>query len=330
MRIDTTSSKGARLSADPSVTVAVLTFRRPQLLAQTLPLLLEQAASVRPAATVLVVDNDPDAGAAGLVAQWGDHRLRYVHEPRPGIAAARNRALDETGSDALVFIDDDEQPDPGWLPSLVACWRASGADAVTGPVESVFDRTPDPWVVASERFARRRLPTGTPLRSAHSNNLLLDLRAVRRLGMRFDPRFGLSGGEDTMFTHDLVGRGGSIVWCDEAVVRESVPVQRATRAWVLRREFRTGTTWSRMRVGLTSPTRRPLVRLDLTARALLWMAVALLRVGLGVLTADLHRRAHGQARLAANAGMLAGAVGLRYREYRRPSASRGTSDPSGR
>ena len=70
------------------------------------------------------------------------------------------------------------------------------------------------------------------MRSAHSNNLLLDLRWSRRLGLRFDPRFGLTGGEDTMFTHDLVGRGGTIVWCDEAVVRESVPADRATRSWV--------------------------------------------------------------------------------------------------
>lgn len=312
------------------MTVAVLTFRRPHLLARTLPLLLDQAASLVPAATVLVVDNDPDAGAADVVAQWDDRGLRYVHEPRPGLAAARNRALDEAGSDAVVFIDDDEQPDRGWLSALVACWRASGADAATGPVESVFDRAPDPWVVASDRFARRRLPTGTVLRSAHSNNLLLDLRVVRRLGLRFDPRFGLSGGEDTMFTHDLVGRGGTIVWCDEAVVRESVPADRATRSWVLRREFRTGTTWSRMRMGLAPPARRPLVRLDLTARAALWMAVALLRVGLGVLTGNLHRRAHGQARLAANAGMLAGAVGVRYREYRRRPVSGRTPDPSGR
>ena len=40
--------------------------------------------------------------------------LRYVVEERPGVAAVRNRALDETGGrDLLVFIDDDEEPEPG-------------------------------------------------------------------------------------------------------------------------------------------------------------------------------------------------------------------------
>ena len=68
---------------------------------------------------MLVVDNDPAASARS--ACTGFHpAVRYVHEPRPGIAAARSRALREAGEhDVLVFIDDDERPSAGWLRSLL-------------------------------------------------------------------------------------------------------------------------------------------------------------------------------------------------------------------
>ena len=91
--------------------------------------------------TVLVIDNDPEASARPIVERLaGTLRpglVRYVHEPKPGIAAARNRALREAASSALlVFIDDDEVPSERWLEQLVDLQRSSGAAAVVGPVIS--------------------------------------------------------------------------------------------------------------------------------------------------------------------------------------------------
>ena len=77
----------------PTVVVAVLTYRRPDDLAAALPALVEQARAYGDRASVLAVDNDPDGGAAEAVAA-ADAGVRYVHEPTPGIAAARNAALD--------------------------------------------------------------------------------------------------------------------------------------------------------------------------------------------------------------------------------------------
>ena len=121
----------------PAVLVAVLTYRRPDDLAAVLPLLAAEAAAATGsharAVEVLVVDNDPDAGARAQVAGLGIPGVRYVHEPRSGIAAARNRALDEAGSaDLLVFIDDDERPHDRWLEHLLATWQRTGAHGVAG------------------------------------------------------------------------------------------------------------------------------------------------------------------------------------------------------
>ena len=229
--------------------IAVLTFRRPEDIALALPRLAAQAGTILagpaqgpldepagPPATVLVIDNDPEASARPIVEQLaGTLRpglVRYVHEPRPGIAAARNRALREAASSALlVFIDDDEVPSAQWLAQLVDLQRSSGAAAVVGPVISEYEHAPEPWIEAGKFFHRRRLATGTPLGVAATNNLLLDLRQVRGLRLSFDERFGLSGGSDTLFTRQLVQRGGSMLWCDEAVVVDRVPSSRLTRGW---------------------------------------------------------------------------------------------------
>ncbi|MCZ2817752.1 glycosyltransferase family 2 protein [Modestobacter sp. VKM Ac-2984] len=314
-----------------SVTVAVLTFRRPETLAALLPELVEQAAEVAGGggARVLVVDNDPAGSGRRIVedAVWTGSPgvgVDYVHEPTPGIAAGRNRALAESdGSEFLVFIDDDELPHPGWLRHLLATQRDSGAAAVAGTVTSRFPAPLPTWIAAGGFFDRRRLPTGTPLDVAATNNLLLHLPRVRAAGLRFDPAFGLSGGEDTLFTRQLAAAGGALVWCAEAVVTDVVPVERARPEWVLRRAFSSGNSVTRVALVLARGRRGRLV-----ARAQGWTAGGVRVLGgaarwaLGVVTADVRHRARGARSAARGAGMLAGTVGHAYQEYGTPVRGR--------
>lgn len=224
--------------------VAVLTFRRTRLLAKLLPQLSgqldaldEELPGVR--SRLLVVDNDPARSAEPIASAAADRRLSYVCETTPGISAARNRALDEgVDDDILVFIDDDELPHDGWLVALVRTFLDSGAGLVAGGVVSEFLSPPDPFVVAGGFYDRAHnigRPTGSPITRAATNNLLLDLRAVRRLGVRFDADFGRSGGEDGVFTGALTRAGVRGVWCAEAVVTDLVPADRATKDYALRR-----------------------------------------------------------------------------------------------
>ncbi|WP_150308021.1 glycosyltransferase family 2 protein [Planctomonas psychrotolerans] len=309
---------------DPvSVVVAVLTFRRPEGIRRILPQLVEQAEALVPPATVLVVDNDPDGSAAEYVEGWGSRGVRYANERTPGIAAARNRALDESAADdLLVFIDDDESPLPGWLASHVDGWRRWRCSAVSGPVVSKFDSTPTEWVRSSGVFEPAVRPTGTVLAGASSNNLLLDLNDLRGRGLRFDERFGLTGGEDTRLIHGLIASGGTVRWCAEAQVVEYVPASRATRSWVVKRRLRTSNTWSRVALDLAgSPLRRGIKRAELTARAAVMVIRGSVRVVLGALRRDVGARARATVEIVNAAGMLLGAYGYISGEYRRPATS---------
>jgi succinoglycan biosynthesis protein ExoM len=312
---------GTRTDADGglAVVIGVLTYRRPDDLRAALPLLVRQAGALPRPGTVLVVDNDPAGSGRAVVTAIGSDAVRYVHEPEPGIAAARNRALDEAaGADLLVFVDDDERPVGGWLAHLVETYLVDQPAAVVGPVVSEFEREPDAWVRAGRFFDRRRLATGTVTDVAATNNLLLDLAQLRSAGVRFDARFGLSGGSDMLLTRQLSAAGGRLVWCDEAVVVDVVPASRVTRDWVLRRAYRSGNTWSRTSVVLArGRAGRLAVRVRLVGQGAVRVLGGLLREAVGVLTRSLPHRAHGRRTLARGAGMLAGAFGGVYVEYAR-------------
>ena len=346
------------------LTIAMLTYRRNDYLAQVIPELLAQADDVCDAQTtvsVLIVDNDPQAGARAVVeaaraALGGEQpeaaeasgvadsdavamsRLVYVHEPEPGIVAGRNRALSQAhGSDALVFIDDDEIPSPGWLKALVSTWRAQGCAAVTGPTPPTFEVDPSAWVVASGAFDSWEAADGAQVRSADTGNLLLDLGVVERLGLRFDPRYGLTGGEDSLFTRQLTRAGGVIRFAAGAVVTKRVPAARARRTWVLERSLRSGSSWARVRIDTAAPDggasgrlARLRLRLGYGAKGLAKAGIDGARAGVARIRGDVPAQARYEVSSRGGLGMVVGALGAHVRAYGPPRRRRSTAPASRR
>jgi hypothetical protein len=331
------SSISARLGKK-SLTIAVLTFRRPDDIAAALPLLAEQARAVAGMVSrvrVLVVDNDEAESARenveGIAGRFDDVDIVYVPEPTPGITAARNRALDESGdSDLLVFIDDDERPSPRWLETHLAVLARYGAAAVVGPVISRFPTEPDPWIQAGGFFVRRRMPTGSRIDVAATNNLLLDLHVVRAIGLRFDEAFGLAGGEDTMFTRTLA-QNGLMIWADEAIVFDIVPADRMTRRWVVQRAFSSGNSWSLTSIALASPGPTRLVaRARAAASGGVRVLTGVVRTGFGLAARSVPHSAKGRRTLARGLGMVSGSFGHAYEEYARVESASNTVASDGR
>jgi glycosyltransferase involved in cell wall biosynthesis len=300
------------------IDICVITYRRPQGLQRLLGG-LQQLELPAPAADVrvVVVDNDPEESARELCQEaqsWLSLPLTYRVEKRRGIPQARNTALAAAleGADCVAFIDDDAEPDPRWLVELCRIRESRGADAVTGPCESLFEEPPPRWIARGDLFARPRHTTGQCIAYARTGNVLIATEALARMDHLFDERMALTGSSDTEFFRRFAACGNRIVWADGAVVHEWVQPSRATFAWLLKRSFRVGTSESFIDRALCRPPR--------SAARILAQGVWCVAKGAALALLGSVRGRAGAVpglRLATvGLGRLAGLAGYRYEEYR--------------
>lgn len=220
--------------------IAIATYLRPDELTALLASLDPQAMEL--GADVIVVDND-ESGSARPIAEASPVVTTYVVEPEPGIAQARNRALDEfhEGYDVIVFVDDDETANPDWLGHHLDYLERTGADISLGAVYTEIPPDAPRWVREGGYLQRGVPPTGMHIPSAATNNAVVRRTAWVRSGSpRFNPAFSATGGSDTEFFQRLTDRGLIIHFVAEAIVHEPTPAHRLTRRWMLRRVARNG------------------------------------------------------------------------------------------
>ena len=244
------SSQGMQWSGQ-SVTIAICTWNRAELLAQTLNHLRELRIPEGLRWEVLVVDNNStDRTRETVETLRSALPLRYVFEPKPGISHARNRALREAASSFLLFTDDDVLVDPGWMVAALETWRRfPDATMVGGPIEPWFPSPVDPDMAAAfPVFANgfcgldhgpveRALSPGSDLYTA---NLAIQPRMLGQ--MSFDESLGhtgkeLVGGEDLDFVRRIHRRGDLVAWSPAMRVRHYVDPRRMTLAYVKRFYF---------------------------------------------------------------------------------------------
>lgn len=309
----------------PKVVVAVLTYRRNDVLPTLLPRLTHQVREVAESARVVVVDNNLEPLARSVAEPLLGDEGWYVHHPTPGIASARNRALDEAeayGADAIVFIDDDELPSPGWLRRLVHRFHLDRPAGVVGPVVPQFKARPPQWIEDSGVFVTARRATGSSVPMAATNNVLLDMRVLAKAKLSFAEKFSFSGGSDSRLTWQLVRDGHQLVWDDEAQVVDHIPTSRMTMTWLAKRALRLGN--SRPRVELD------MVRHDAVATVkvkgkYLCHGVARIVAGpalvvLGTVRSEVGQQVRGVRTMMRGVGMVWGALGVPIHEYRRAKA----------
>jgi len=298
------------------IVLAVLTRDRPEMLRACLASLAAMRAPDGCETTLVVIDNNSATetlarNRAAVGAQVGAFPARMVVETRQGIPVARNRAIAEAEAvraDALVFLDDDQTVPPDWLSVLVAAHRETGVDVVKSAVDWRFE----PPGRFCDHFAGDFDDPGAPLRevgvaSVATNGVLIGARVWRGMGERFDERFPLNGGEDTLFFRKALSGGGVAMLTRETRATEHCPAAKQRAGWLLRRAYRVGI--NEIVMGL-----KPRSRADALTRGLLR---ALYAGVLALIWCWRPRERFRQLMKGAKAlGMVVGAIGLDYAEYR--------------
>lgn len=226
-----------RVLADaPHLTVVVCTRNQPVGLRRLLESVQE---SVYPRYRILVVDNAPTDDRTERVAREAGTRgdVSYVVEPRPGLSHARNRALEETGTDIIAWTDDDAVVDRFWLAEIARAFTEHPeADVMTGPiVPAELETRAQLWFEEFGGHSKGRGFDSFVFSPPYRQDPLYPLppfgtgaNMAWRAGVAesiggFDPALGAGtpakGSEDTLAFTQILRAGGTIVYHPGAVIR---------------------------------------------------------------------------------------------------------------
>jgi succinoglycan biosynthesis protein ExoM len=261
---------------------------------------------------LVIIDNNEEATAQKTIAALSEkspYEIHYLHEPRRGIPIGRNRALrfaQSNKADFLVFIDDDETVEKNWLSELYRyAMKKNGRAVIHGRViPQCPPRTPGHIVPFFE--GRRHKPTGTPLMSCATDNVLIPVHPVTTHKLVFNESRPLAGGTDIQFFNRC---GMEIFSCSEAVVYETVTRERTRIGWLVRRKFRTG-----IDNGKRKKENENAVRIVFSA--VLQILFRLPLSALLLIAGKKHRAVHVFLRACRSAGTILGMFGITIDSYK--------------
>jgi succinoglycan biosynthesis protein ExoM len=288
------------------ISILIPTYCRLPLLSQVLKACLEQAASFGDSVEILIIDNSAGGSAASLVKALSFNSstaLRYVHEPRTGVATARNTAIHSARGKYVIFLDDDQLPGEGWLEAFYKAAEC-GVKAAFGPLIPRFEAPPAMYSGVLKRIFSRVIPAedGEEVGSLYpylgTGNSLFEKMCCFPDRDAFDVQFDVGGGEDVWMLKALHSRKVPFTWVSGAKVVEYVPTARMTFSYLSSRKFRSGQT--RALLSLHPDRRRP-------AALLFWMAAGLVQAALNLslfwLTWPVKRETAREFRIKASGGL---------------------------
>jgi glycosyltransferase involved in cell wall biosynthesis len=255
----------------PRISIVIPTQRRPQGLAVAMRSTFRQVGVDPATLELVVVDNDelPSARAAvDAMAAAAPFPVAYVHEPRPGVANARNAALAKARGEFIAFLDDDEEAPTIWLAALTAAQARFDADVVFGPVRG---RTPASVCRHRdylEQFFSRQGPAEAGLIDHYygCGDSLLRRTALPDPVRPFSEARNHIGGEDDLLFGRMKAAGARFAWTPDAWVWEDPAPSRLSLRYTVARAFAYGQGPSAACAAATPPDRLGVAR---------WMVIGL-------------------------------------------------------
>lgn len=226
-----------------SIAVAICTYKRNDLLVRLLEALPTCAERVgdRAALGVVIVDDTNDGQARSVADAFAERfelGLEYRISGKQNISLARNLAVETAMgiADWTVMTDDDCEPPAQWLEALLDLQERTGADAVTGRMVRRVPEGSPRWITEQPflELGVEELPDGGEMAAAATFNTMISNSWLKaHPDIRFDPDYGVIGGEDMVFFRAAKAAGLKIRFSEKAFVYENEPADRATFGYQL-------------------------------------------------------------------------------------------------
>ena len=198
---------------------------------------------------VLVNNNSTDhteSECQRFASNFPDVQFHYYVETKQGLSHARNRGIDESRGDMLIFLDDDSFVKPDYLSNLKRQMEAHpDAMAFGGKITPLFESGEEPkwlckwtysWVSAIDKgnevvlFEGNSYPIGA--------NMGFRRNCIEQCG-NFNTELGrskknLMGGEEKDFFNRLKEKNLPIYYFPNIHVEHVIPPQRTTKDYIVR------------------------------------------------------------------------------------------------
>jgi GT2 family glycosyltransferase len=204
---------------------------------------------------LLLVDNASTDGTATWLAQGTWHlphvECRTVSESALGVANARNCALHEAAGEYVVFLDDDETPEPDWLQQIEVVIDSHHPAAIGGRIRAKLPGPRPGWLrdellgflgeldygPEMQKLSEPSTPIFTGNAAFHRQTVLACGGFDRNLGRRGGIH---SGGEDTELYRRLAAQGKTILWAPKALIHHRIEPWKLNRTYFLKLHYRQG------------------------------------------------------------------------------------------
>ena len=231
------------------LSIVVCTYNRDKYLYGALKCIAENGFPAE-AYEIILVNNmstdNTEAECKRFQSDYPNVDFRYFVETNQGLSYARNRGIEESRGDTLLFLDDDSYIQKDYLANLQKQLDTyPDTDAFGGKIDPVFETGEAPkwlskwnysWVSAIDmgdkvcQFKGKAFPIGA--------NMGIKKAMLDKIGV-FNTQLGrskknLMGGEEKDIFERIRQQGGNIYYFPDVVVQHVIPPSRTTKDYVKR------------------------------------------------------------------------------------------------
>lgn len=236
------------------LSIIISTYNNSASLMRTLLSVSEQNADKNIWECVVVNNNSTDDTAeqfAAFAKEHADINIRLVDETQQGLSHARNRGIVESKGQFLVFIDDDETINEGFVSAYIDLFQNHGAFIAAGALKVCYDSARPRWMSHyTEKMIANPLDLGNEIvtitRSVMptGGNMAFN-REVFNLYGNFDTSLGrrgneLFGGEENDMFERIRDLGERIFYTPHAVAYHHIADKKLTAEYFDRLSYGVG------------------------------------------------------------------------------------------